>query len=88
MAEDGRFAMLANILTGTSDLKKLVKCFDDLHDLLHVRKRVRSFIPNINALLELEEQMFTQGRVANNLAEIKNLRPILIDAWGCQGEKS
>ncbi len=88
MAEDGRFAMLANILTGTSDLKKLVKCFDDLHDLLHVRKRVRSFIPNINALLELEEQMFTQGRVANNLAEIKNLRPILIGVGGCQGEKS
>jgi len=81
-AEDGRFAQLAQALTGGSDLKALVNAFDQLHESMQVRERVKQFIPNLEAVLALEAEMFMPGRVDNNLVRVKSLDRIVEASWG------
>lgn len=81
-AEDGRFAQAARALTGSTDLDGLVVCFDRLHERLQVRDRVRKQVPNRDALLALEGDMFTPGRADNNLADVTGLTDILNASWG------
>jgi alcohol dehydrogenase len=79
-AEDGRFAQLAQALTGSNDLHGLVNAFDQLHESMQVRERVKQFIPNLEAVLALEAEMFTPGRADNNLMPINSLTGILRDS--------
>lgn len=81
-AEDGRFAELSLRLVGSQDLDKLVACFDDLYDLLQVRRRVKTFIPSLESLLTLRNEMITPGRAGNNLYEPVDIGNILRFSWG------
>ncbi len=81
-AEDGRFAEAALALTGNPHLDGLVACFDQLHEAMQVRKRVTDQIPSLEALLALEDEMFTPGRADNNLADVATLTDTLEISWG------
>jgi len=81
-AEDGRFAQAAHVLTGSTDPQGLVGCFEELHEAMQVRARVKEHIPSLDALLALEDEMFTPGRADNNLAAVARLTDILVAAWG------
>jgi alcohol dehydrogenase len=80
-AEDGRLAQAAHALTCSHDIDLLVKCFDDLHSVLGIRKRVVSQIPSLGALLDLQREMLTPGRADNNLADAVSLENLLTQAW-------
>lgn len=80
-AEDGRFAQVALALTGNSDLDGLVACFDQLHEAMQVREHVTAKVTSLDALLALEDEMFTLGRADNNLASTPNVKKILKQAW-------
>jgi phosphonate metabolism-associated iron-containing alcohol dehydrogenase len=81
-AEDGRFEQAALAITGSTDLAKLVACFDWLHEAAKVRQRVKAMVPSLQALQTIEGEMYTQGRADNNLADVTNLNTILKMAWG------
>lgn len=81
-AEDGRFSQLALALTGRPDTDGLIDMLDRLHDELQVRERVREFLPSVQALLDLEAEMYTPGRADNNLHPIDGVKAILLASWG------
>lgn len=80
-AEDGRFAQLARLLTGSTDLAGLQQCFDALHESLNVRQKTRQYIPSLSLLLALETKMITPGRADNNLQPITGLSDLLLQSW-------
>jgi alcohol dehydrogenase len=80
-AEDGRFAQLAQILTGKADLESLVQRFDDLHQTLDVCHRVKSQVTDLDALLALKEEMYTPGRADNNLSDEIDLEKVINESW-------
>lgn len=82
-AEDGRFADLAQALTGSRALDGLVRKFDDLHVELEVRSRVREMVPGFDALHALKDEMYTPGRADNNLQGVddERLGALLEAAW-------
>lgn len=80
-AEDGRFAHLSQLLTGSRDLQALQNCFDALHESLNVQKQVLKYIPSFPMLLALEKEMFTPGRADNSLRETTTLKDILLQSW-------
>lgn len=81
-ADDGRFRQVAQAVTGSPDVQALVARFDELHAVMRVRERVREKVPSLQALLALEDGMFTPGRADNNLAGVCDLRGVLEQAWG------
>jgi phosphonate metabolism-associated iron-containing alcohol dehydrogenase len=82
--DDGRFASLANLITGTPDKSQLIAIFENLNNSVDVRGKVKKYIPNLSSLKKLQSQMYTVGRADNNYANIamKRLEKILEDAWG------
>lgn len=83
-AEDGRFAQVAEALTGTADPDRLVMCFDHLHRILKVQEHVKEQVSSLDSLLALESEMFTLGRSNNNLVCTSNLKGILVQSWGVE----
>ena len=81
LAEDGRFAWVAQVLTGSAQSSALLECFESLHQALGVRERVRAYLPDLPALLTLQNQMLTPGRAGNNLHTVESLEPILRQSW-------
>lgn len=81
-AEDGRFSQLALALTGRPAPEGLVEMFDRLNHDLQVSRRVRKYVPSLEALLDLEAEMYTPGRADNNLHPIDGVKPILLASWG------
>lgn len=81
-AEDGRFAELSLRLVGSQDLDKLVAYFDDLYELLQIRRRVKTFVSSLESLLSLRDEMVTPGRAGNNLYEPIDIEKILRLSWG------
>nr|WP_254045934.1 iron-containing alcohol dehydrogenase [Paenalcaligenes hominis] len=81
-AEDGRFAELGLRLTGSTSLDALLLYFSELHEVLNVRQRVKSYIPGLNELLSLQTEMVTVGRADNNLCDYPDLEKIIREAWG------
>lgn len=80
-ADDGRFVRLATAL-GCAGPEELLTLFEQLNQQLGVRDRVRRDIPSFDALLALQDEMFTPGRADNNLSPVTTLEPILRHAWG------
>lgn len=84
-ADDGRFARLANILSlpRTEGLEGLPQLFDSLNQQLCVVEQVRAMVGSLDALMDLCDQMFTPGRIDNNLIDIDNdsLIFILNQSW-------
>ena len=79
---DDRFELAAMALTGTSSLQALYEIFDTLNDTMNVRHYVRSKVPSLSTLLELEDEMITPGRADNCLVPVKSIRDIVIESWG------
>lgn len=79
--EDGRFGDLAYALTGSYSLDSLVESFERLHARLGVAHRVKSWVPNLDALLAVKNEMFTLGRSENNLVHLSDLEEILRSSW-------
>lgn len=86
-ADDGRFTDLARALTGETDTTSLLRYFDTLHERLDVRRRVTASIPDLDALLALEDGMYTPGRPDNNLAPLEpgDVTQVLRSAYGATG---
>lgn len=80
-ADDGRFDPLAKAL-GVRHATELLQLFEQLNQSLGVREVVKQYIPNLTALLALQDEMFTPGRADNNLSPVTTLEPILRHAWG------
>lgn len=80
-AEDGRFAQLALSLVGKPDLVALTACFDNLHEQLSVRERVKAYVPDVKVLIDLQDEMMTPGRAGNNINTDINLNEIIFFAW-------
>ena len=81
-ADDGRFKDLSLALTGSEDCDELVKYFENIHELLDVRKRVKKMIPSLEQLLAVESEMHTPGRSDNNLVYVENVEDLLRQSWG------
>lgn len=79
--EDGRFERLAVYLTGRSDLDDLICCFEKLQSDVQISKNFKKYVSSVEDLFALESQMLTPGRSDNNLAEVDNVRDILVDSW-------
>lgn len=80
-AEDGRFAHVAQMLTGKPDLDGLITCFEQLHADMQVHEQVAVKIPTLDALLALEGEMFTPGRADNSLQPVQKLSGLLKSSW-------
>lgn len=80
-AEDGRFAQLAQALTGSPDLEGLTTMFEGLTKTLRVRERVMKHVPSLQDLLHLEGKMATPGRFDNNLADEISVKDIIKASW-------
>jgi len=81
-ADDGRFIELAQTLTGKVEPKALYSIFLELNQKLAVAERVKSYIPDLESLLALENDMYDPSRAGNNLSTIveSNIRQILINS--------
>ncbi|WP_269900005.1 hypothetical protein [Paenalcaligenes faecalis] len=66
----------------TSNLGELLGKFDRLHKALAVRERVKAYIPDLQTLLDLQDEMTTLGRADNNLCANSDIEQILRDSWG------
>jgi len=60
----------------------LVKYFENIHELLDVRNRVKKMIPSLEQLLAVESEMYTPGRSDNNLVDVENVEDLLRQSWG------
>lgn len=78
--EDGRFERLRKEL----NVESLEQEFDKLNSKLLVPKRVKSYIPDIERLITLVDEMHTPGRADNNLntVDTETITEILRASWG------
>jgi len=84
-ADDGRFRRLAGVLypQAVESTAELLNLFDGLNQLLKVGEKVREMVGSVDALIALQEEMFTPGRADNALAKVNNgaVQFILEQAW-------
>jgi phosphonate metabolism-associated iron-containing alcohol dehydrogenase len=85
-AADNRFYRLADAIFSCDfydKLERLLASFQALNHELQVNSRVRSFIPNLESLLNLKGEMFTSGRIDNSLLNInpETVEEILRLSW-------
>lgn len=82
-ADDGRFVELAYALTGNRDPQAFYQLFVDLNNELNVSDTVKSYIPSLEALLALQDEMYNPSRAGNNLATLQesSLQTILNKAF-------
>lgn len=80
-ADDGRLLRLCYELTNSTNYQDLISYFDELLISANVCSQVKEYVPNLNALLELEPEMITPGRADNNMADCFSLRNILTESW-------
>ncbi len=71
-ADDGRLLSLAKELTGKKDLKALYEVFINLNASLNVAEKVQAYIPNLDALIALEAEMYNPSRAVNNLMKLED----------------
>lgn len=82
--DDGRFTDLAEVLVGNGASEEdLVNLFGKLYSELGVRRAVASYIPSLNELLQLKDEMLTPERANNTLAAVTHsmITDILREAW-------
>lgn len=82
-ADDGRFTALAQALTGKPEPQRLYQLFLDLNKQLDVTNKVKEYIPNLEQLLGLKDEMFNSSRVANSLMQPyrQELVKLLSNSW-------
>jgi alcohol dehydrogenase len=80
-ADDGRFRLLSEALVGSSDVLKLVECFEKLNFDLKVSEKVKQKVDSLDDLLKLEPEMHTPERAGNNLRPIRSVASILEASW-------
>lgn len=85
VADDGRFRRLAALLApgGEGDTEGLLQRFDALNHQLDVSGQVRAAVGELEALLDLRDEMFTPGRADNGIAAVDHeaVQRILEQAW-------
>lgn len=77
--DDGRFERLQKAL----NIESLEREFEQLNSKLLVQKRVKEYIPDIDVLLQLVDEMHTPGRADNNLNKVdtETITEILRASW-------
>jgi alcohol dehydrogenase len=80
-ADDGRFRLLSEALVGSSDVVKLVECFENLNFDLKVSEKVKEKVKSLDDLLKLESEMHTPERAGNNLRPVRSVASIIKASW-------
>lgn len=83
-ADDGRFKALAELLTGIPESQGLYNIFEDLNEKLNIREIVKNYIPCLEDLFMLKNEMYDPSRAVNNLVkfDVDELCKILNESWG------
>lgn len=79
--EDSRFSRLSEELWGDPDPLNLLRFVKKTCQLLGVSSVIKKYIPNVEALLGLEAEMYAPGRFENNLVPVSRLTEILLESW-------
>jgi alcohol dehydrogenase len=83
--EDRRFERLASVLNPNSEFcsTELVENFVQLNKRFKVAEKVKLKIRSLDALLDIQNEMFTPGRCDNGIAPVNEeiVKNILCDSW-------